>query len=142
MVKNIRHTGIVVKNLEKSLAFYRDLLGFKVERQMEEKGGYIDKVLALEGVSVTTVKMKAPDGEMIELLEYHSHLQEIEVDQITDIGIRHVAFTVDNLDSEYQRLKDAGIFFNSRPEVSPDGYAKVAFCRAPEGTFIELVEVL
>lgn len=142
MVKNIRHTGIVVDNLAKSLAFYRDLLGFKVEKQMEEKGSYIDKVLALEAVCLTTVKMKSPDGAMIELLEYHSHSQEAEVDQINDIGIRHLAFSVDNLDSEYQRLKAAGIFFNSQPQVSPDGYAKVAFCRAPEGTFIELVEVL
>lgn len=142
MVKNIRHTGIVVDNLQKSLFFYRDLLGFKVEKQMEEKGSYIDKVLALEGVEVTTVKMKAPDGAMIELLEYYSHSKKLEPDQIVDIGIRHIAFTVDNLDSEYQRLKAEGIFFNSSPEVSPDGYAKVAFCRAPEGTFIELVEVL
>ena len=142
MVKNIRHTGIVVDNLQKSLFFYRDLFGFKVEKQMEEKGSYIDKVLALEGVEVTTVKMKAPDGAMIELLEYYSHSKKLEPDQIVDIGIRHIAFTVDNLDSEYQRLKAEGIFFNSSPEVSPDGYAKVAFCRAPEGTFIELVEVL
>ena len=37
---------------------------------------------------------------------------------------------------------DNKIQFNSSPQISPDGYAKVVFCRAPEGTMIELVEVL
>jgi hypothetical protein len=46
------------------------------------------------------------------------------------------------LNAEYNRLKDEGVSFNSPPQLSPDGYAKVTFCRAPEGTFIELVEVL
>lgn len=142
MVKNIRHTGIVVDNLEVSLCFYRDLLGFKVAKQMKEQGNYINNVLGLDGVEVTTVKMRAPDGGMIELLKYHSHSKKLKPDQIFDIGIRHIAFTVKNLNSEYEKLKAEGVCFSSSPKVSPDGYAKVAFCRAPEGTFVELVEVL
>ncbi len=142
MIKNIRHTGIVVKDLEASLQFYRDLLGFQIGKQMEEAGDYIDNMLALNKVKVTTVKMSAPDGQMLELLEYHSHPREQETREICQIGISHVAFTVDNLEQEYDRLKSKGILFNAPPQLSPDGYAKVTFCRAPEGTFIELVEVL
>ncbi|MBI3088771.1 MAG: VOC family protein, partial [Candidatus Colwellbacteria bacterium] len=58
------------------------------------------------------------------------------------IGCTHVAFTVANLDKEYKRLTEAGIVFNSPPQLPPDGYAKVAFCKDPDGTLIELVEVL
>ena len=36
MIKNIRHTGIVVDNLEASLHFYSDLLGFKIVKKMEQ----------------------------------------------------------------------------------------------------------
>ncbi len=79
---------------------------------------------------------------LIELLKYHSHPAEQKTREIYEIGISHIAFTVDDLDFEYERLKDKGIQFNSPPQLSLDGYAKVTFCRVPEGTLIELVEVL
>ena len=142
MIKDIRHTGIVVTNLEASLHFYRDLLGFQITKQMEEAGDYIDNISSLRNIKVTTVKMTSPTGQMIELLKYHSHPAEQRTREICEIGISHIAFTVDNLDIEYKRLKDKEIKFNSPPQLSPDGYAKVTFCRAPEGTLIELVEVL
>ena len=142
MIKDIRHTGIVVADLEASLYFYRDLFGFQVAKQMEEAGDYIDNISSLRNVKVTTVKMTAPDGQMIELLQYHSHSREQKSREICDIGITHIAFTVEDLNSEYDRLKGEGVPFNAPPQLSPDGYAKVTFCRAPEGTLIELVEVL
>ncbi len=142
MIKNIRHTGIVVDNLEASLYFYRDLLGFQIEKQMKESGEYIDNISSLRNINVTTVKMASPDGQMIELLHYHSHPRERRSREICDIGITHVAFTVEDLNNEYDKLKAEGIPFNAPPQLSPDGYAKVTFCTAPEGTLIELVEVL
>jgi catechol 2,3-dioxygenase-like lactoylglutathione lyase family enzyme len=142
VIKNIRHTGIVVSDLERSLCFYRDLLGFKITKEMEEFGDYIDAISALHHVKVTTIKMAAPDGQLIELLFYHSHPCKQTLRNICDIGIAHVAFTVDSLGQVYDRLRMEGIPFNAPPQVSPDGYAKVTFCRAPEGTLIELVEVL
>ena len=142
MIKNIRHTGIVVIDLETSLYFYRDLLGFQIVKQMEEIGDYIDNILALSNIKVTTVKMISPSGQMIELLKYHSHATEQRRRDINEVGISHIAFTVDDLDIAYEKLKGKGIQFNSSPQLSPDGYAKVTLCRAPEGTLIELVEVL
>ena len=142
MIRDIRHTGIVVNDLKVSLYFYHDLLGFRIAKQMEEAGDYIDNISSLRNVKVTTVKMTLPSGQRIELLKYHSHPAEQKMREICEIGISHIAFTVNNLDIEYERLKDKGIQFNSPPQLSPDGYAKVTFCRAPEGTLIELVEVL
>ena len=142
MIKDIRHTGIVVINLETSLHFYCDLLGFKIVKQLEETGDYIDNILSLRNVKVATVKITSPLGQMIELLKYNSHPAEQKMRGICEIGISHIAFTVDDMDMEYKRLKGKGIQFNSPPQLSPDGYAKVTFCRAPEGTLIELVEVL
>ena len=142
MIKDIRHTGIVVVDLEASLYFYCDLLGFQVAKQMEEAGDYIDNISSLRDVKVTTVKMTSPTGQMIELLKYHSHPSKQRVRKVCEIGISHIAFTVDDVNVEYERLKGKGTQFNSPPQLSPDGYAKVSFCRAPEGTLIELVEVL
>ncbi len=142
MIKEIRHTGIVVSNLEASLNFYRDTLGFNIAKQMEEQGDFIDNILSLQNTKVTTIKMTSPSGQMIELLKYHSHPEDQTARKINEIGISHLAFTVENLEIEYQNLKAKGITFSSPPQTSPDGFAKVSFCKAPEGTWIELVELL
>ena len=141
-VSNIRHTGIVVKDLDASLWFYRDLLGFEVSRKMVESGEYLDTVLGLDNATVTTVKMACNDNQMIELLDFEGSSENEQARTIDNIGLTHVAFTVDDIDGLYQRLIKQDIHFISKPTVSSEGYAKVAFCKAPEGTFIELVEVL
>src|SRR3989344_5402430 len=142
MIKSIRHTGIVVNDLDKSLHFYRDLLGFKIIKDKVESGNYIDSILSLKNASVRTIKMKAPDGNLIEMLHFKSHPKKPKNIDITNLGCSLIAFTVDNVEKEHKRLLKEGITFNSPPKISPDGYAKVAFCRGPEGAWIELVEVL
>lgn len=141
-MKAIRHTGIVVSDLDKALYFYRDILGLEIQREMNETGEYIDNLSTLKGVRVKTIKMAAEDSNLIELLYYESHPRKPVNRDICDIGHSHIAFTVENLDNEYQRLKGKGIRFNCAPQVSQDGKAKVVFCRDPEGNFIELVEDL
>lgn len=141
-MKAVRHVGIVVSDLSEALSFYRDLLGLKVVKRMKESGDYIDKISGLKGVAVTTVKMAADDGNLIELLYYTSHPAKTAVRAINQLGASHVAFTVENLEKEFARLSKQGVQFNSRPQVSPDGCAKVTFCKDPDGTLIELVEVL
>ena len=143
MIKNIRHTGIVVSDMERSLEFYRDLLGLNVVKDFEEEGEYIDKISGLSGVKVWMIKLAADGGTMVELLKYTSHPRRaLDNPQICDIGCSHIAFTVDDVDREFIWLSEKGVKFNSHPVVSPDGYAKVAFCQDPNGVFIELVEVL
>ena len=112
---NIRHTGIVTSDIDKSISFY-ETFGFKIQKDMIESGSYIDNFSALKDVIVRTVKMSLDNGDMIELLYYHTNL--------------------------YQELMEKGVLFNSEPQHSPDGYAKVTFCKDPDGSLVELVEVL
>jgi catechol 2,3-dioxygenase-like lactoylglutathione lyase family enzyme len=142
MIKNIRHTGIAVEEMNTSLCFYRDKLGFEIAKQVYESGQFIDGILGMSDVSVTTVKMTLNDGPMIELLDFASHKKDMIDSAINDIGPTHLAFTVDNIDRLYRDFIHDGIEFISPPAIPSDGYAKVAFCRAPEGTYIELVELL
>lgn len=139
----IRHMGIVVSDIDKSLEFYVGLLGLKIKKDMLEQGPYIDNMLALKDVQVRTVKMEADDGNLVELLWYKSHPRtRVLKNEICEIGASHVAFTVGDLDKEYKRLSESGVEFNCPPQYSPDGKAKVTFCKDPDSTFIELVEML
>ena len=142
-MKEIRHVGIVVKDMGKALYFYRDLLGLKVVNKMVEAGSYIDKILGLKDIRVATIKLAADDGNLVELLCFNSNKKEFNLKKaICRIGISHIAFTVKNLEEECKRLTNKGVKFNAPPQCSPNGYAKVAFCKDPDGNFIELVEVL
>ena len=142
-MNSVRHAGIVVSNLDNSLFFYTRLLGMKVARRMDESGDYIDAVTGLKAVNLTTVKLAADDGSLIELLFFHSHHGKVLQERnLFDKGISHIAFTVKDVEVQYDKLREEGVEFISLPQTSPDGYAKVAFCKDPDGNFVELVEVL
>lgn len=143
MITQIRHTGLVVADLDKALHFWRDLLGFALTRQMEESGPHIDAMMGLKDVRVTTVKLTAPDGGMIELLHFHSHPDRaIWTGAPYSTGFTHVAMTVTDLDATSEKLRVEGVTFFAVPQLSPDGSVKVTYCQGPEGILLELVEVL
>ena len=79
---------------------------------------------------------------MIELLHFTAGTGAKIDTRLNDRGLTHIALTVDDLDREYARLGAENIEFISPPETSPDGGAKVAFCRGPDGEFVELVQEL
>lgn len=143
MITAIRHTGLVVTDLDQALRFWCDLLGFRVAKRMDESGPHLDAMMGLEQVRVTTVKLSAPDGNLVELLRFHSHPDAPAWEgKPCSTGFTHIALTVQDLDAAYEKLGAAGVHFNAPPQRSPDGYAKVCYCRGPEGVLLELVEVL
>jgi catechol 2,3-dioxygenase-like lactoylglutathione lyase family enzyme len=142
MITQVRHVGVVVKDLEKSLYFYKDLLGLKIRKEMEEEGAYIDIVLGLKKVLLKTVKLAPPPGGAgVELLYYVAPASAQRTPcAINERAITHFALTIEGLDQEYGRLLGQGVKFISPPQVSLDGGAKVAFCQDPDGNYIELTE--
>jgi len=76
-------------------------------------------------------------------LPIHSHPdQPTWQGALNSTGFTHIALAVEDLDVAYQRLTEAGVIFNAPPQLSPEGYAKVTYGRAPEGVLLELVELL
>lgn len=143
MITQIRHTGLVVADLEAALHFWRDLLGFTVARQMDESGPHIDAMMGLRDVRVTTSKLIAPDGGMIELLYFHSHPDKPTwIGTPYSTGFTHIAMTVTDIDGLCRKLAAEGVTFFAPPQRSPDGKVKVTYCKGPEGVLLELVEIL
>lgn len=142
MIKEVRHAGIVVSNLNVSVKFYCDLLNLKVKSIANEEGEFLDNMLSRKNVKNKVAKLTANNGTaLIELIESESFSNVLPRDFFT-IGASHVAFTVDDLDKTYEYLLDNGVKFNAPPQKSPDGFAKVTFCLDPDNTPIELVEVI
>ena len=143
MMLATRHTGIVVHDMEKCLHFWRDVMELKITADFWEEGEFIDTLQHLKGVKLHMIKLSCPDGSMIELLKDEAH-QTLppESNTLCDMGTRHIAFTVSDVNESWKKLKNAGCEVLSKPLISPDGKAKVFFTRDPEGNFLEIVQPL
>jgi glyoxylase I family protein len=143
-VRAVRHVGIVVADMEQALRFWRDTLGLRVQADADEHGPFLETVLAEPGVRVRTVKLAAGEGPtLVELLQFaRAGDGAVDLEDLHRPGPTHVALTVADVDALQEPLRDAGARFWSTPQVSADGRAKVAFCAAPDGVMLELVEPL
>jgi catechol 2,3-dioxygenase-like lactoylglutathione lyase family enzyme len=143
MIINIRHTAIVVSNLEKSKSFYKGL-GFSKYKEKKEIGTYIDKVTGIDHVTLKWVMMRSIDGSVLELLQYLSHPDAPSNSKIPPnrLGYSHMALTVESADYMCDKIKYLGGKVVNSPHISNDGKVKVAYCYDNEGFLIEVVEEL
>lgn len=139
----LRHIGIVVRNLEKSKEFYQNLFDLEVVNQVIEEGEYVEKLVGIKDASIHWVKLKAKDGTVLELLEYKNSPYTIKDDYPANrIGCSHIAISVQDIESIYNKLQNYGCTCNSTPLYSPDGKVKVMYCHDIDGTILEIVEEL
>ena len=144
MQAKLRHAGIVVRNMQRSIDFYCKVFGFAICVDQVEQGRHIDAFLGLECVEVRTVKMSLGDqGPMLELLDFHSHngIDEAEK-KIYSHGISHIAITVEDIGLVCNRLAKDGLPITSEPIKSPDNKVLLTFAKDPDGNFLEIVEEL
>lgn len=142
MILATRHVGIVVHDMDAALHFWRDLMGLQVDVDFRAQGSFIDTIQALNGVDLHMIKLCAPDGTMIELLHDSAHPTPAPAsNRLCDRGIRHLAFTVADVQDAYERLREAGCETLSAPVRAPDSKAQLFFVRDPEGNLLEIVQV-
>jgi methylmalonyl-CoA/ethylmalonyl-CoA epimerase len=110
MMKKIEHLGIAVKNLEQSVSLYEKLLGVSCY-----------KTEAVESEGVTTAFFKTGENK-IELLEaLHENSPIAKFLEKKGEGIHHVAFEVDDIYKEMERLKAQGFqLLNEEPKKGAD----------------------
>ena len=141
MLLNIRHTGLVVRDIIKSRMFYEGL-GFVVDKQMIESGDFISHVVGIPNVKIETIKMKSPNGELIELLHYLSTENNALVAKQPSnrLGCSHLAMTVNSIDEFCVLIQNLGGSVVNSPRKSHDGKVSVAYCHDNEGILLEVVQ--
>ena len=139
----VDHTGFTVTNIEQSLAFWRDVLGFELSHRAHHTGPLASEATGVSGAEILIAVLKGY-GHKIELLEYLAPADRRRVDlRPCDVGSVHVAFTVDNLDSMLERIAASGWKAAGTPQTltaGPNTGKRVAYVRDPDGTTIELMQ--
>ena len=140
----VDHTGITVVNIERSLAFWQDVLGFELSHRAHQTGDLAREITGVAGAEISIAVLKAP-GHKIELLEYHAPPDRKCADlRPCDVGSVHVALTVDNLDAVLNTIAASGWKTAGQPQTlrsGPNAGKRVVYVRDPDGTTIELMQL-
>jgi catechol 2,3-dioxygenase-like lactoylglutathione lyase family enzyme len=138
------HTGITVADIERSLAFWRDVLGFELSHRAHQKGELAEQITGVPGAEILIAVVKAP-GHKIELLEYRAPADRKKTNGLRpcDLGHVHIALTVENLDDLLQTIAASGWKAAGEPQtlsVGPNAGKRVIYVRDPGGTTIEFMQ--
>lgn len=123
--KKLLHTRYRLNDLERSVKFYKEVLGLnEVRRHKSPRGSEL-------------VFLKAPESdELIELCHFpNAGPVEVQPD------LTHLAFEVESLEGFAKHLESFGLKYSDGPTMRPDGTGGFAFIDAPEGYEIELIQI-
>lgn len=148
MLGAVAHIGITVRDMDKSLRFYRDLLGFAVLGEATIVGDEADTLTHEKGVKLRVVYIhsaKDVKGPPLELLHFVEPAGDGKAPypRLTNPGITEVAFWVRDIEKTYTELCDRGVKFFSPPqlfELEGLGKAKAVYFWDPDGTTLELIQ--
>jgi len=123
IARKLLHTRYRLNDLEKSVDFYKRVLGLQeVRRHKSPRGSEL-------------VFMKAPESEELIELCYFPSSGPVQVQP----DLTHLAFEVDSLDEFGKHLASVGLKFSDGPTLKADG-SGFAFIDAPEGYEIEIMQ--
>ena len=137
------HTSFTVANLDRSLAFFRDALGFKVTSKAPRDPRAIQQITGVDGAEVMIAYVRAP-GHSIELIQYLGPEDRgIARPRPCDVGFAHVAFDVDDIDAAIKAGEAHGVQPIAVPFVTdagPNAGSRVAYVRDPDGITFEFIQ--
>jgi catechol 2,3-dioxygenase-like lactoylglutathione lyase family enzyme len=145
-VVGVHHTSRSVGDMDRSLRFYRDLLGMEVLVDTEMSGEMLEREVALEGARLRLVELGTGGETMLELLQYHEPPPRADDDELRpcDVGAYHFALTVDDIHAFYEKLREAGVEFTCPPQEVDAGYFaghRTVYCYDPDHLIVELWQV-
>lgn len=146
----IDHVNIVVRDLDRMVAFYRDVLGLELTKDVTISGEWIEAVVGLQDVQARVIYLSAPTGPRVELIKYDSPacLDAPHQGEPHTHGLRHMAFSVDDIDADAARLQNAGVKVFGDVQQVPDSQVtyqggvrkRLIYFHDPEGNLLEFCE--
>jgi catechol 2,3-dioxygenase-like lactoylglutathione lyase family enzyme len=143
-VKRMDNMGIVVEDLDATIAFFREL-GLELEGRGAIEGEWAGRVTGLGEQRVETAMMRTPDGhsrlELSRFLE-PSVVADHRSAPVNALGYLRVMFAVDDIDETLDRLRRHGAELVSTEVVRYEDAYRLCYIRGPEGLLIGLAEEL
>ncbi len=142
-ILRVGHLGICCSDLERSLAFYRDLLGFRPLSEVHVADPQSAKLLRLPRVDQRTVFLER-DGVRLALFAFREPptLRDAEPREMNRTGFNALMLRVDDLESTLAAMRAAGVRVLDDTRVDHPGYrSRLVFVTDPDGALVELIEI-
>jgi len=143
VIRGIHHVAVSTPDLERIVAFYRDIIGAEAvyEGGWGKGSEIIDKIVGLEGSSCRQAMLKLHNA-YLEFFEYQTPTPETKDSAYppNNHGYTHFCIDVTDIDAEYERLSAAGVKFNIPPPKLGGGI-RATYGRDPDGNIIELQQI-
>src|SRR4051794_2856322 len=142
-IVGVHHTSFTVADLERSLTFFRDVLGLEVVGTREVRDDYFGQIVGLPGSAVKAAMVRLPGGHHVELFEYVRPRGQSVAPRPCDPGSCHLALLTADLPALYQQLKAKGADFLSEPVLitaGPNRGGYGVYLRDPNGTLLDLFQ--
>jgi lactoylglutathione lyase len=138
------HGGVTVRDMTRSLGFYRDGLGLEIEFDRILDAAYLKTVLGLEFDHIRAVYLRIPGGGFVELLEYVGIERLSAESRPCDYGAGHLCLYVDDVAAVFERLREQGFHARSAEVVDitagPNAGARSVYMADPDGYAVELFQ--
>lgn len=134
MIQRLDHVNIVVSDLDKASEFF-SLLGFKAGAKSPLSGTWISEIVGLENVDAEYIVLSHPGSKVnIELIHYNfpNSTKSADISKANQIGIRHLAFAVVDIEEQVDKLLAAGIKFMSEVKTYPATGKKLVYFKGPD----------
>lgn len=140
-VRRLSHHGLCVADLARSLAFYRDGLGFTEISRMRFSDAATQRLLGIRGAVLDAVYLRR-DGMTLELLHFPRPGVELAAGPrpVNRVGLTHLSFVVSDLDAALATLGALGAAVLAETRIGEPGGSSAVFVTDPDGTRIELLE--
>ncbi len=142
IVSGFNHASFTVSDMDRSLAFYRDLLGMTLEADRELQAPHISRITGFPGTCMRVANLRVA-GLMLELIQYREPAGERPVLRTCNVGNAHVAFDVEELPKVCRELSARGVQFRSEPVEIPSGPLQggyVVYLSDPDGITLEFIQ--
>jgi catechol 2,3-dioxygenase-like lactoylglutathione lyase family enzyme len=140
-IQRMEYVGIVVDDLAAAAAFFVEL-GLKLQGEWPVEGGWVDRIVGLEGVRAESAMLETPDGHgRLELTTFHAPSVRggDRHAPANTPGLRYVAFAVDDIDAVVASVRARGAEPVGEVERYEDSY-RLCYVRGPEGIIVEVAE--
>jgi catechol 2,3-dioxygenase-like lactoylglutathione lyase family enzyme len=143
------HFSFTVADIDRSIAFYRDLLGFELVHVQEQANEYTSRLVGYPDAHLRVAQFAVPGQPRgvsthdLELVEYVSPRGERGSIEICNPGAAHLAMTVGDIHERYERLVAAGVPFVSPPNAITAGVNEggwTCYFRDPDEIVLELAQ--
>ncbi len=148
MIHEVMHIGVTVSDMDRSIDFYKNVLGLNFAGELLMEGKETDLLFGRKGCKARVAYLNGSDHMMappVELIQFMGDEAEKMPSDLHRTSISEICFKVDNIDQVYRHLCGCGVECLSEPQYfdfTKDGFgkSKAIYFKDPDGVILELMQ--